>query len=88
MVHLHKVDVKHHPDEGDEDGAGQNSCVLCDEEHCVRHQPHGAGVHHHLADGHFGGADSELPAEAGVTLTVQRYSFTADVRERFVLHYE
>lgn len=28
VVYFHKVDVKHHADEGDEYSAGQNSCVL------------------------------------------------------------
>lgn len=87
MVHLHKVDVKHHADQGDEYSAGQNSSVLCEEEHGVCEKPHRAGVRHHFAYGHFGGADSELPAKAGVTLTVQRYGFATDVGEGFVLHH-
>lgn len=86
VVHLHKVDVKHHADQGDENGTGQDSGVLREEEHCVRYEPHAAGVHHHLADGHFGGADDELPAEAGVALTVQRYGFPINVREGVVSH--
>lgn len=47
------------------------ACYLCEEEHGVCYKPNRAGVHHHLTDGHFGGADSELSAEAGVTLTIQ-----------------
>lgn len=61
---------------------------LCEEEHGVCQEPNTAGVHHHFADGHFGGADSELPAQAGVTLTVQRYGFAINVSEGFILHYE
>lgn len=37
---------------------------LCDEEDSVGQKPNTAGVNHHFADGHFGGADSELPAKA------------------------
>lgn len=33
MVYLHKVDVKRHADQGDEDGTGQDSCVLQNREH-------------------------------------------------------
>lgn len=61
---------------------------LREEEHDVRHQPHAAGVHHHLTDGHLGGADRELPAQARVTLAVQGYGFAADVGEGLVLHHE
>lgn len=86
VVNLHKVDVKHHADQGDEDGAGQDGCVLGEEEHGVSQQPHAAGVHHHFADGHFGGADGELPAQTGVTLTVQSYAFAVNVGESFFLH--
>lgn len=32
-VNLHKVDVKGHAEQGDEDGAGQDSCVLQKKEH-------------------------------------------------------
>lgn len=88
VVHLYKVDVKHHANQGDEDSTGQDSCVLCEEEHDVRQQPNTAGVRHHFADRHFGGADSELPAKAGVTLTVQGYGFAVDVSEGFVFHHE
>lgn len=28
VVYFHKVDVKRHADQGDEDGTGQHSCVL------------------------------------------------------------
>lgn len=28
MVHLHKVDVNHHTDQGDDYGTGENGCVL------------------------------------------------------------
>lgn len=35
VVNFHKVDVKHHPDQGDEYSTGQNSRVLCEEEHGV-----------------------------------------------------
>lgn len=88
VVYLHKVDVKHHAGQGDEYSTWQNSCVLCEEEHSVRQQPHTAGVHHHLTHGHFGDAHSELPAEAGVTLTVQRYGFAINIRERLIFHHE
>lgn len=67
VVHLHKVDVKHHTDEGEEYSAGENRCVLREEEHSISQQPHGASVHHHLTDGHLGGTNSELPAKAGVS---------------------
>lgn len=86
MVYLHKVDVKHHANKGDKNSAGQNGSVLGEEEHCIRQKPHGAGVYHHFAHGHFWGADNELPAKAGVTLTVQRDWFTANVSEGFVFH--
>lgn len=88
VVDLHKVDVKHHANQGDEYSTGENGCVLCEEEHRVCKQPDTAGVHQHLTDGHFGDADSELPAEAGVTLTVQRDGFTTDISEGFLFHHE
>lgn len=88
VVYLHKVDVKHHANQGDEYGTGQNSCVLCEEEHGVCQKPNRAGEHQHLTDGHFGDADSELPAQAGVTLTVQRNGFAINISEGFVLHRE
>lgn len=86
VIHLHKVNVQHHAQEGDENSPGQNSRVLCEEEHRVSQQPHAAGVHHHLTDGDFRGAHSELAAEAGVLLAVQRDGFTTDVCVFFVLH--
>lgn len=61
---------------------------LCEAENRVCQKPNTAGVHQHLPDGHFGDADCELPAEAGVTLAVQRYGFAIDVGEGFVLHHE
>lgn len=88
VVHLHKVDVKHHANQGDEYSTRQNSCVLCEEEHDVCQEPNTAGVHHHFADRHFRGADSELSAKAGVTLTVQRYGFAINISEGFIFHYE
>lgn len=33
VVDFHKVDVKRHADQGDEDGTGQDSCVLQNREH-------------------------------------------------------
>lgn len=61
---------------------------LCEEEHCVCYKPNRAGVYHHFADGHFRGADSELPTEAGVTLTVQSYDFAINISENFICHHE
>lgn len=86
MVHLHKVNVQHHPQEGDENSTGQNGSVLCEEEHDVSQQPHAAGVNHHLPDGDFRRAHRELAAEAGVLLAVQRDFFTTDVDVFLVLH--
>lgn len=86
MVHLDKVNVQHHSSQGDEYRTGQNSCVLCKEEDGVSDQPYAAGVHDDIPDGHFGGADRELLAEAGVILTVQGNTFTLYIREGFVLH--
>lgn len=88
MVHLHKVYVKHHANQSDEYSAGQNSCVLCEEENGVSQKPNTAGVHQHFAYGHFRGADCELSAKFGVTLAVQRYGFATDVKERFIFHHE
>lgn len=61
---------------------------LCEEEHGVCYKPHAAGVHNHLADGHLRGAYGELPANAGVPLTVQGYGFAVDVTERLIFHCE
>lgn len=86
MVYLHKVDVKHHSHQGDENSTRQNSCVLREEKHRVGDEPHRAGVHHHLTDGHFRRANSELSAKTGVILTGQRYGFAIDVSEGFIFH--
>lgn len=63
MVDLHKVNVKHHSNQGNDYGAGQYCSVVGEEEHGVGEQPHEAGVHHHLTDGHLRGAHCELCAE-------------------------
>lgn len=59
-----------------------------DEEHSVRQEPNTAGVHDHFADGHFGGADGELPAGARVILTAQRDGVAVNISEGFTLHRE
>lgn len=63
VVYLHKVNVKHHSNQGNDYGAGQYCSVIGEEEHGVGKNPHEAGAHHHLTDGDFRGANSELRAE-------------------------
>lgn len=53
MIHLHKVDVKHHPHQRNEDRHGENGRVLSEEKQSVCNEPHGAGGAHHFPKRHF-----------------------------------